>query len=339
MCPDTPQESASLPSDEGTPSGIEQRQDGVDATQLPAATGTPVLSPAECAQQLAALFPALFGKRARPLKLRIQADIQARAPGVFTKAVLSAFLRRYTGSTSYLQSLAHSTERFDLDGNPAGELSEEHREQARQEVQRRRALREERFALEREAARAAQEKEREAQRADEEGRRERARLLRDFETTRLTRANFCALKGIAEPELEGRLAMARQEAAQWAARRAAEVGDAHRREGDVRDRGVASAGGGRNDRPDRHPGGPGRGDRRAGPAGPGERQDAPRSGQRDDRRDRRDRPGPTRGAQNRRPGQRPPAPSAGTRTLSERPQESTAVAGPEQTPGSQDSQS
>ena len=143
MCPDTPQESASLPSDEGTPSGIEQRQDGVDATQLPAATGTPVLSPAECAQQLAALFPALFGKRARPLKLRIQADIQARAPGVFTKAVLSAFLRRYTGSTSYLQSLAHSTERFDLDGNPAGELSEEHREQARQEVQRRRALREE----------------------------------------------------------------------------------------------------------------------------------------------------------------------------------------------------
>ncbi|MBK6714002.1 MAG: prop effector ProQ [Burkholderiales bacterium] len=337
MCPDTPQESASLPSDEGTPSGIEQRQDGVDATQLPAATGTPVLSPAECAQQLAALFPALFGKRARPLKLRIQADIQARAPGVFTKAVLSAFLRRYTGSTSYLQSLAHSTERFDLDGNPAGELSEEHREQARQEVQRRRALREERFAQEREAARAAQEKEREAQRADEEGRRERARLLRDFETTRLTRANFCALKGIAEPELEGRLAIARQEAAQGAARRSAEVGDAPRRERDLRDGG--GTGGGHSDRLDRHPGGPGRSDRRAGPAGRGERRDAARPGPRGERTERRDRPGPSRGAQDRRPGQRPPAPLAGTGTSSEPPQDSTAVAGPEEIVGNQGARS
>jgi ProP effector len=296
-----------------------------------------VLSPAECAQQLAALFPALFGKRARPLKLRIQADIQARAPGVFTKAVLSAFLRRYTGSTSYLQSLAHSTERFDLDGNPAGELSEEHREQARQEVQRRRALREERFAQEREAARAAQEKEREAQRADEEGRRERARLLRDFETTRLTRANFCALKGIAEPELEGRLAIARQEAAQGAARRSAEVGDAPRRERDLRDGG--GTGGGHSDRLDRHPGGPGRSDRRAGPAGRGERRDAARPGPRGERTERRDRPGPSRGAQDRRPGQRPPAPLAGTGTSSEPPQDSTAVAGPEEIVGNQGARS
>lgn len=243
-----------MPAD--SPGGAEAVESGDAGGPPPVATQAASLSPVECAQQLAELFPSLFGKRPKPLKLRIQADIQARVPGVFTKAVLSAFLRRYTGSTSYLQALAHATQRFDLDGQPAGELSEEHREQARQEVQRRRALREERFAQEREAARAVQEKEREAQRRDEEARRDRARLLRDFESTRLTRANFCALKGIAEPELEGRLAVARQEAMQSAAGRAQEPDAAPRR-----DRRPPAAEGGRGDRSERSRRGAGAGDR------------------------------------------------------------------------------
>src|SRR5262245_32130406 len=44
----------------------------------PAATG---MSVAECAAQLKERFPALFGGAVKPLKLRIQADIQERAPG------------------------------------------------------------------------------------------------------------------------------------------------------------------------------------------------------------------------------------------------------------------
>jgi hypothetical protein len=90
---------------------------------------------------------------------------------------------------------------------------------------------------------------------------------------------------------------------------------------------------------DRHPGGPGRSDRRAGPAGRGERRDAARPGPRGERTERRDRPGPSRGAQDRRPGQRPPAPLAGTGTSSEPPQDSTAVAGPEEIVGNQGARS
>ena len=328
MCPDAPQESAPLLTDEGTPSGTDAPHDTFGAAQPLVTTMPPPLSPAECGDRLAALFPALFGKRAKPLKLRIQADIQARAPGVFTKAVLSAFLRRYTGSTSYLQALAHSTERFDLDGHPAGELSDEHRDQARQEVQRRRALREERVAQEREAARAAQEKEREAQRVDEEARRERARLLRDFETTRLTRANFCALKGIPEPELEARLATARQEAVQWAARRSAEVGDAFRREGTNREGSGAREG--RGERPDRTSGAPGQREHRKNLAGSGELRDARRPGFRNDGKGRQDRHGPSRSSQHRPSGQRPEkAAMAGTGASSARPSAGPAATQPD----------
>jgi ProP effector len=154
-------------------------------------------SHAECTALLQQHFPALFGAASvvRPLKLHIQADIQARAPGVFTKAALSHFLRRYTASGAYLNALARSPQRYDLDGQPAGEVSAEHRQGARDELARRRQVQD-------------------AQRADEdEARRQRARLLRDYETTTLTRANFCALKGIDEGALDALLALAREDAA------------------------------------------------------------------------------------------------------------------------------
>lgn len=151
--------------------------------------------PAACAQQLKARFPALFTGAVKPLKLRIQVDIQERAPGVFTKQMLSAFFRRHTGSTSYLLAVAKAAHRVDLDGLPAGEVSAEHRQVALDELARRRANQESRRALE------------------EQQRRNRATLLRDFETTTLTPANFCALKGVAPDELDGLLERARSEAA------------------------------------------------------------------------------------------------------------------------------
>lgn len=159
------------------------------------------MSPAAAADRLKSLFPALFGGAPRPLKLKIQADIQQRAPGVFTRQVLSAFFRRYTGSTSYLIALTKSPHRFDLDGQPAGEISEEHRGAAAEELARRRAN---------QNARREQE---------ENERRARLQLLRDFERTTLTQANFCALKGIAEDQLQALLAQAREEAAAMPPRR------------------------------------------------------------------------------------------------------------------------
>ncbi|MFG5411349.1 ProQ/FinO family protein [Piscinibacter sakaiensis] len=91
--------------------------------------------------RLAERFPAVFTPgQARPLKLRIQADIQQRAPGEFSRRVLGVVLQRHTTSTAYLKALAKGGPRIDLDGQPAGELAEEHRLAAEAELARRRAL-------------------------------------------------------------------------------------------------------------------------------------------------------------------------------------------------------
>ena len=202
-----------------------QSQMPVEQAPEPVATAAPPiaeLTPAACAAQLAELFPAVFTPgRAKPLKLRIQADIQSRAPGVFTRKTLSAFLHRHTTSTAYLKALVNAPQRIDLDGAPAGEVAEEHRAAAGVELERRRALHDARRAAEREAQRYAQraaheqarrehDEARRAQAAEEQARRESDGLLRAYESSTLTRANFCALKGIVEADLEALLAQARQ---------------------------------------------------------------------------------------------------------------------------------
>ena len=178
------------PSIEPTPPMISET-----APVLPAAA-PPLepMTPAACAAQLKQLFPALFGGAAKPLKLRIQADIQERAPGLFSKQLLSAVLRRHTGGHAYLVALTRATHRVDLDGEPAGELSAEHRQVAFDELAQRRSNQASRQALE------------------EEQRHNRATLLHDFEQTTLTPANFSALKGISLQEMESYLATAREEA-------------------------------------------------------------------------------------------------------------------------------
>ncbi len=285
------------------------------ASEIPAppetapAPGIADLGPAQVAALLAERFPALFGAgRALPIKLRIQADIQQRAPGLLNKKSLSIFLHRHTTSTAYLKALAGAQQRIDLDGAPAGEIADEHRQAAVAELERRRALFEARRAAEREAQRQAHaaarregavppapgaagpggpggaaDNDRRSQRpgerrdgrrgdrgdargparkaapggpgaaahrpppgprpererarevsafrgpldveprqereaapplpvtAEDAARRDRALLLRTFESSTLTRANFCVLKRISEVDLEAALALARQE--------------------------------------------------------------------------------------------------------------------------------
>lgn len=211
--------------------------EALEADSTRTAQSTSNLSPAAVAALLAEHFPALFGAgRALPIKLRIQADIQQRTPGLFSKKALSIFLHRYTTSTAYLKALAVAPHRLDLDGAPAGEVDEVHRQAAAAEAERRKQLFEERRAAEREQQRQKALEERRAQdalnkarhaardQAETEARRHRAALLRAFETTTLTRANFCALKGIVEAELDGLLDRAwheREERAQEPARPAA----------------------------------------------------------------------------------------------------------------------
>ena len=201
------------------------------------------LSPAAVAEKLKQFAPALFTGGPKPLKLRIQVDIQERAPGVFSKQALSAFFRRHTGSTSYLLAVAKGAHRFDLDGQPAGDITDEHRKVANEELARRRENQQSRRELE------------------EQQRRNRAGLLHDFERTTLTRANFCVLKGVADEELDGLLVIAREEAAQP---RGPAPHEPHHRSGDAR--GQESRGQGAHGRDARGPAGP---PRRPGPAGPG----------------------------------------------------------------------
>ena len=178
-------------------------------TAEPAAAGDavsaapPGLSPAEVAQRLKALFPALFGGAPKPLKLRIQSDIQQRAPGEFTRRSLSAFLHRHTGSTGYLMAITRLGQRHDLDGVAVEPVSEEHRAAAATELARRRGNQAERRELE------------------QTQRHNRAGLLRDHETTTLTRANFCVLKGVDPEHLDELLALARREADEAAQQRPA----------------------------------------------------------------------------------------------------------------------
>ena len=216
------------------------------------------MSVSQCAQSLAERFPALFGAEAgpKPVKLRIHVDIQARAPGVFSRRLLAAFLSRHTTTTPYLKALVQATQRVDLDGNPAGEILPEHRQAAEAELARRRDVVKARRQQERDAQRQHQRPQqspkersqkvtqerpqqplqqrgpqgrpqggteraarppRPAERpapqhlSDEE--RQRAELLRAFETTTLTKANFCALKGWKEAALDEALNLARQERA------------------------------------------------------------------------------------------------------------------------------
>ena len=179
--------------------------------------GAAELSPAACAARLADLFPAVFGRGGpRPLKLRIQADLQLRAPGVFTRKVLSAFLHRHTTSTAYLRARARATHRADHDGLPPGEVADEHRQAALAELERRRSISEARRAAERGAHREAQEAARREHEAQHAARGARAALLRAYETTTLTRANFCALKAVPDVELDALLAQARLERDQLA---------------------------------------------------------------------------------------------------------------------------
>ncbi|CAM5797837.1 ProQ/FINO family protein [Rhizobacter fulvus] len=190
----TTTEPVTPPATEATPASQAAADAPAPAPAPASAPAAAPMSPAECAQQLKQRFPALFGGAVKPLKLRIQVDIQERAPGVFSKQALSAFFRRHTGSTSYLIAVTKAPTRFDLDGQPAGEITDEHRKVAQDELARRRGNQEERRQLE------------------EQQRRNRAGLLHDFQTTTLTKANFCALKGVPIEELDGLLEIARTEA-------------------------------------------------------------------------------------------------------------------------------
>jgi ProP effector len=91
-------------------------------------------TPRELLERLHEISPAF--RECRPLALRIDKAVMERFPDVDKKVVRTA-MRLHTGSTRYLKALEKATHRYDLDGNPDAELTDEHRAHAAQTLKER----------------------------------------------------------------------------------------------------------------------------------------------------------------------------------------------------------
>lgn len=89
-------------------------------------------------EQLAALYPQLFGAVFLPLKRGIFQDLLAAHPDAFEREALKQALGIHTRSTRYLQCVAAGQQRHDLQGQPVEAMAPEHIHQALLEVHRRR---------------------------------------------------------------------------------------------------------------------------------------------------------------------------------------------------------
>lgn len=106
---------------------------------------------------LASSFPVF--QSGQPLAIGIHKALKLRLPDL-KDADLRLALRRHVSSTKYLKAVANGSQRFDLDGNPAGEITAEHRNDAlaslkerfRKAAERKRAEQQEKERQEREQA-------------------------------------------------------------------------------------------------------------------------------------------------------------------------------------------
>ena len=101
----------------------------------PARTVHPLL------EQLAALYPHLFGAEFLPLKRGIFQDLLAAHPDVFDREALKAALSQHTRSSRYLTAVAAGLQRHDLHGVAVEDMAPAHVYQSLVEVFRRRQSR------------------------------------------------------------------------------------------------------------------------------------------------------------------------------------------------------
>lgn len=91
--------------------------------------------------QLATLYPVLFGETLLPLKRGIYEDLLAAHPGVLDKDALKTALGLHARSSHYLTVVAAGLQRHDLSGQPVEALTPEQVHHALIEVFRRRGAR------------------------------------------------------------------------------------------------------------------------------------------------------------------------------------------------------
>ncbi|MGH6626047.1 MAG: ProQ/FINO family protein, partial [Burkholderiaceae bacterium] len=135
---DTPQTARKPRSPRTQPPG------GVQAARWPAPARPQAARPPRShpvLEQLAALYPRLFGDMAVPLKRGIFQDLLAAHPEAFEREALKAALALHTRSTCYLTGVAAGQQRHDLQGQAVEDMAPEHVHHALLEVFRRRQAR------------------------------------------------------------------------------------------------------------------------------------------------------------------------------------------------------
>lgn len=97
--------------------------------------------PSPVLERLFELYPKMFGARFLPLKLGVYQELLALHPDEFKKDELKLALGQHARSTRYLEAVASSRQRYDLNAQPVEELAPEHIHHALLEVYRRRQAR------------------------------------------------------------------------------------------------------------------------------------------------------------------------------------------------------
>lgn len=89
---------------------------------------------------LEGFWPVVFSfRKPQPLKVGITAELMAdvETRGLpFTLEMLKSSLALYTNRIDYVRAVADGCQRIGLDGNPAGEPTEEQRTRARKQLRR-----------------------------------------------------------------------------------------------------------------------------------------------------------------------------------------------------------
>jgi ProP effector len=138
----TPETDADSPAASATPEAGAQ-------AQAAAGTGTDAQSPRALLKQMQQQFTAF--RNCLPLAIGIDKQVLARMPNLNRK-LMRAALGIHTGSMRYLRAMEKATVRYDLDGNPGAEVTETHRQHAKELLQERFKKEADRKRAEREAA-------------------------------------------------------------------------------------------------------------------------------------------------------------------------------------------
>jgi ProP effector len=145
-----------------TPEPVETATDGVAEAASPASPALPAPaadSPRALLKQLQQQFAAF--RNCLPLEIGIDKQLLARMPDLNRK-LMRAALGIHTGSMRYLRAMEKATVRYDLDGKAGAEVTDTHRQHAKELLQQRFKKEAERKKAERDAA-AEQEAERKRQ--------------------------------------------------------------------------------------------------------------------------------------------------------------------------------